>query len=489
MEAFNRWARSASAFDSTGHVELSMKRLSSARVLWKNPKYAELDTFFCERRATPDMADEHLLRHCAFAMARPGESADAVAHADRYGGAGIGLNGGSGRAVCLPGYHVKGIGRTPLVSPKIGFAHASGGAFLEECVREAAFSIVVDETFPHKAVPTLALIETGDVQVWQTEFGPKVEHKVLLVRPQFVRPAHFQRAVAHIGADPLVGSIDQRRVALMFEAIVEHCGPSEVPELFSRFAENWARQISHGFVARLLHSSYTTSNVTMEGRLLDFGAMSAVPSWANCWTMRRPQPLASLFGKVEAALQDLNHYIGRYVTSEAATAERHRQRVASARDAWERQLDLCLLDFVGVRDANGWYESFDRPTLERYRDIRCAVFDHYQSCSIDFYDSRRESLEWDLASLWTKPLNRALQRLADFLSASETDRSQADAHLRARTCSMLGLYREVAKQDIYDTLDGSHDLDPSAVAGTISRLAQIGLEASGRDRYRSLDRE
>ena len=457
-----------------------MKRLSSARVLWKNPRYAELDAVFSARAVPSSEADDHLLRHCAYRIAQPGESADLHAHADRYGGAGIGLNGGSGRAVCLGGYHLKGIGRTALVSSRIGFAHASGGAFLEECVREAVFSELVAKTFPHQAVPTLALIDSGEVQVWPTEFGPKVEHKVLLVRPQFVRPAHFQRAVAHIGDSPLVGSHDQRRVALMFDSLIGQLGLAVVPELFSRFAENWARQIAHGFIARLLHSSYTTSNVTMEGRLLDFGAMSAVPSWANIWTMRQPQPLASMFAKVEAALRDLNFYIDRYVSPQAATPDCHSGRVARAREAWERQLDLGLLEFAGVHNATAWYTSFDEMALKRYRSARQGVFDHYQASRIDFYDSRIEPSDWDIDSLWAKPLNPALERLSGFLRSSDTNPSEADAHLRKRTSSMRRLYREVAKQEIYDALDGPHEVDASAVTEVIDELVQIGLAASGQ---------
>src|SRR5579864_2830773 len=99
----------------TGHVKLPMSRLKDARVLWVNPRAPSEDPNY---GALGDHAsyESYLLENCAFTLTDPAAGTpDTFGVADCYGGAGIGSNGGSGRAVFLNGYHVKGIGRTPLV--------------------------------------------------------------------------------------------------------------------------------------------------------------------------------------------------------------------------------------------------------------------------------------------------------------------------------------------------------------------------------------
>ncbi len=51
---------------------------------------------------------------------------------DRYGGAGLARNGGSGRAAMTQGWLIKGVGRTPLVSVASDPIHATGRSTLSD---------------------------------------------------------------------------------------------------------------------------------------------------------------------------------------------------------------------------------------------------------------------------------------------------------------------------------------------------------------------
>ena len=143
-------------FDPEGqHLPLSMARLPQARVLWVNQRVMRQDPMFYTCGGTLDDYRAHLLHSCACVVADQSyeDKETVIGVADRYGGIRIGHNGGSGRAVILNGYHVKGVGRTPLVSVLTEAGHASGGAYLEECVRETIFSELIAAEYPGGAVP------------------------------------------------------------------------------------------------------------------------------------------------------------------------------------------------------------------------------------------------------------------------------------------------------------------------------------------------
>jgi hypothetical protein len=199
--------------------------------------------------------------------------------ADRYGGVGIGKNGGSGRAWYVAGYHVKGIGRTPLIGHGVNAAHASGGAYLEEIVRETIFTELHRLEFPCGAVPMLAIIDLGVDVVWKTTNGDKRERQVLAVRPAMLRPAHFERALQHASSIPFGGAVDAERVVTRIGKLCDWLPSASIEAALRTWATGWAEQIGYGYVHRLAHGGLSTSNVTWSGALFDFGACSAMPDW------------------------------------------------------------------------------------------------------------------------------------------------------------------------------------------------------------------
>lgn len=465
-----------------GHVPVPMRRLDNARVLWLNDRAAQQDPAFAALGHDRSAYARHVLARCAFAIAAGPGPIDAQGIADRYGGAGIGRNGGSGRNVCVHGYLVKGVGRTPLVSARTSEAHASGGAYLEECVRETIFSEIVDAEFPGGAVPTLAIIDTGLTQVWETAEGPKPERRTLLVRPAFVRPAHFERAVTFLSGRSLEGMLDHQRVVATFRGASDVWTPTGLHQMFDRLWQRWAHQLAYAFVHRLPHGSDTSSNIAMDGRLVDFGAMSAVPSWSVVATALMPAPFSSRFDSLARALASLSYYFGRHCDSSIAPPAAIRDRTAATRAHFHRCVSFEVLRLCGVPDAVA-LDAIQSSRSDRItkRIQRCIA--HYQQERIDLVEKvQLPRLPWDLTRVWDPRPPAHLVALHDLLFdlLAANERTAARDRCAQRCASRPDLYSPVIRATIYDTLERR----PEDNAGLPSRVQKVITDlvaASRRD--------
>jgi uncharacterized protein YdiU (UPF0061 family) len=465
---------------NSGHVPVQLRRANEARMLWLNETALARDPRCASSSSSTNEFAHHLLERCAYVTAADmphGKAGnDIVGYADRYGGRGIGRNGGSGRSAIINGYHVKGIGRTPLIGAEADFAHASGGAYLEECVREAIFSEVVARTFPHAAVPTLAIIDTGLVQVWDTENGPKTERRTLLVRPCFVRPAHFQRATGFNSPNAKEGAEDSMRVERFFIHATAVFGKEELCKSFSLFGERWAEQMAHSFVFRFPHGSNTTSNIALDGSLVDFGAMTSVPSWANVITMLREQPFSSQFSVIARAVQDLSYYAGRYLDPHFARADVIQELIQTAKKQYQKSVIRSVLQFCG---ADNILPATNDDLMHAWKVIEKLIA-YYQSTTLDFYDELPDAIgSWDIAAIWNsdaadhlKPLQKLLLSLTPL-----TKRAMAKDRLAVHSRPIPNLYRQVAKKSIYATLEMRGDIDAATVTAYISHQIALSLPA------------
>lgn len=267
-----------------GHLEVPLKKQHGAVLLWLNDEEAKADPIWEKLGGDRNAYIEHLLETCAYKIDVGGRDPDRIGVADRYGGSGIGSNGGSGRSVMIGPYYVKGVGQTPLIGLGVRADHASGGAYLEECVRETLLAEILHHELPFGAVRTLAIIATGDIQVWTTEQGVKPERCCLLVRRAFLRPGHIERAALYRGTEDLPGMADAHRVRCMISALEAYTGKTYLlqEQLIVGFAR-WSRQLAASYLLCLPHGGISSSNVAIDGRLVDFGATAGVPSLARYW--------------------------------------------------------------------------------------------------------------------------------------------------------------------------------------------------------------
>lgn len=252
-------------FSSPQHPQVPMAKIPGGRVAWLNQRALGREADPLESGDFAERRKEQLLQACAYAITEADGAEPVTGIADRYGGRGIASNGGSGRAAFLNGYYVKGVGRTPLIGLETQANHTTGGACLEECVRETIFAELANAEFPHGSVPTLGIIDIGVQEVWQQFRLRRTERRCLLVRPCFLRPAHFERAAGFIGPDEKAGYQDKLRVEHMLRTAAELFGKDMFVATYRKFWLAWAEQLAYAFIHRLPHGGDITSNIAFDG--------------------------------------------------------------------------------------------------------------------------------------------------------------------------------------------------------------------------------
>jgi hypothetical protein len=468
MDLFDASQHAAVAVDvltpANGHVPLPLTRLQGAALLWLNAEEAEADPAWARLNGDRDAYAEYLLAACAYSVSADGETPDRMGVADRYGGGGIGSNGGSGRAAIIGPYCVKGVGRTPLIGRDVDVGHASGGAYLEECVRESLLGEIMHRELPYGAVRTLAIIATGAVQVWQTAYGPKPERRCLLVRRAFLRPGHLERAPLYRGSENLPGLADAHRVRCTIAALEGHVGGTDPlqSQLTAGFAR-WSRQLAASYLMCLLHGGISSSNVTLDGRLLDFGATAAVPSLARYWVASGHHPSGEEFRDIVDTVNGVA--CGFRFTAghgEPARAWRARtcDRVLQAYGDGLHTALLRLLGFVPV-DAHALLDGSAGPAVARELDRWLAPLRHHAW-------SIFEGTPWQTQSMPSAAaldaLEAELMHIAGEAESALPDRSDAAVAARRAvrtrwTAPRIRLDRERLKDACYAPLDGRY---PSA---------------------------
>jgi hypothetical protein len=436
-------------------VPLDLVRPRAARVLWLNHAAAADDPEFIRLGADIGRYEQHLLAACAYELPSDGnhEVPSGRGYADRYGGSGIGLNGGSGRAAFVQGYHVKGVGRTPLVSSLTERAHASGGAYLEESVRDIIFTEVVRAEFPHSAIPILALIATGQTQAFEFPTHTDIENRVLVVRPPFLRPAHYLRS-NFVSDDPKEGQRDARRVQWMFDAMRELRGASAFERDHEAFYERWAQQLAYGYVHRLTHGSPTVSNISLDGRLLDFGAMTALPSWADTAVMLARQPFSAHQQLLPRLVRNSAYFFGRHLDARLASPAYQDALSARASQAFQRAMVVETLRLLGLERPSAELQAVG-VSADAWWRLVLALITHFERERLDMVERTPEPrIAWDVDQVWQpRPpthLFALRQRLLDNVPVIEQEACARRCRALSRT--RPGLYRHELRTMLFSAL-------------------------------------
>lgn len=479
----------------TRHVEVTLRRLPDARLIWLNRRVMHLDPQF-KNTLNTQLYKQHLLRQCAYAIpdeiftiSHVQESTSATV--DRYGGEGIGCNGGSGRAVFVNGYHVKGIGRTPLVSPLTDQAHASGGAYLEECAREVVLSEIVDAEFPHGAVPVLAIIDTGFVQIWDTNRGPKLERRCLLIRPAYLRPAHFMRALNYVGHHHHDGMLDAQRVALTIQIACEQFGLNEFSAQWENFWSRWANQLAYAFVHRLNHGGNSASNIALDGQLMDFGGMTALPSWARISITEGGWPAGQDMNYLIHAQLSASTMLAKHIKQDWIQAEKWQSLQASALSSYQKTVVSELLRVSGLTRQHVIH-LLNSNYSDQVFAASNRLLGHYSREQFVIFDGMpKPNFSWDQACFWQIEPPQHLLELRSLIELALSKglfltQTKILKNMWAVRCHQLsktrsGLFRENIKEDLYQALDG----DFSGKALTEKHVTQVINEFILRNRLDS----
>lgn len=242
----------------------------------------------------------------SYLQAMPCDAELRTAFSDRYGGLGVGVNGGSARSGLVEGLHVKGIGITALCGDSAKYGNAAGNLSIVETVREAIWSQVYEALLPWGAVTTLGIVTYADEspKTSASDFTPAMNG--LAIREPVVRPAHlmrarqFSRSLDRIAADVnrTCSNIDSIASEI---AAQSHLGcmtlnHEDVLTWLRQMLKRWAEQIAAATFLRIPHGSLNCSNIEISGRYIDFGTATSLPDFlpiivakgnprfGACWT-------------------------------------------------------------------------------------------------------------------------------------------------------------------------------------------------------------
>ncbi len=302
---------------------------------------------------------QQLIDALSYRLLKPGEEAGerrvVTMGADRYGGDGIGDNGGSGRAAFLPwgNLHIKGVGVTPLadVDPK-DFQHSHGGAPMREGFLEAIWGEVDSNLFASGATQVLAVIDNGDYTEWPD--GTR-ERRALIIRAgNQVRPAHLLRNLEDGGdfsADVFVAACRQSGML-----VTRDDNGTEVPDVAAtmrRVIDAHAKTAAEQMRWRYIHGAISTSNLALDGGQLDLATSSTQPRTA-------PVIMVSGFGHFGGEHEDRVEQLDWvYSALRRSIAKPERQRLRAQRinvgaafqKAYERYLAVQYGEAVGLKPA------------------------------------------------------------------------------------------------------------------------------------------
>ena len=308
-------------------VPFIARKLKRVEVVWLNERW------FLERGV--DVAAENtrarainwIHQRFAYLIPTPADDPEAFTgppttlFADRYGNnTGLFAHGGSGRVATIGRFQVKGVGVTPLVGRGVNRAHSHGCASMNVALREVIYSEVAAAEFPFGAVPVIAVLDTGLTFASSgSKNAPSRKLKrALIVRPAVIRPAHMQRAPAFLHS--VVGyknvqTDDVDRVREVIGAYASMCGADEqnpIPDLRQHF-RRVIRQIAFGQAQRLYNGGYFSSNLSIDGSLLDFGNMHAIPNWNNIQVLDEDAGFGKELQVVSNTIKSLEFHFQKYL--------------------------------------------------------------------------------------------------------------------------------------------------------------------------------
>jgi hypothetical protein len=450
-----------------GHVPVPLQRCDGAQLLWTHPR---LGVHLRQARIDlpPEDASQWVLQHAAFVVPKAGAQATHSGIADRYGGFGIGHNGGSGRAVLVNGLHIKGVGRTPLVATNAPAEEAGGAMSLVEGLRELAYALALERVLGEEAVvPVLALVDLDLQHCWEDAIGSHAERRVLIVRPPFLRPAHALPAPAFVGPLLADSSLDRERAQRMVEALRTSLGDAQLVQRLQQGWRRWAQRLAQAHARQLLPGSVTPSNVTLDGELLDFGSASGLPGWCRTAIDLHRYGHEALGLALQRAVRQQVGWFGRlgvepWLRTKAAAEQEARQVVTS----FERSLlTECLCVLWPANEALPIDACFER--LGSFIPAARRLLHACQDEGLDLYAPGTEpGLQFAPHEFWSEPPASAFRELRACLDplVSAAQRARWLEAARARSEGQRQLWRPELTQFAQRAFGCDPEAVPSAAA-------------------------
>ncbi|MDK9758436.1 YdiU family protein [Vibrio sp. D173a] len=304
--------------------------------------------------------------------------------ADQYGSRHEVCNGGSARCGLNGFFQVKGIGRNPLVAVNISESHSHGKLFIDEAISEAIWGELCHKHLPYGAIRTLAIIKTNTKHKFGYLDDEPNKHCALTIRELSVRPAHFERCTFFWPEESYRHLRDNdanrvRMAAPYFSSLLlgENVN-APLGDALNIMIDRLACQIAASRVKGIPHGSLTSSNISVDGRFLDFGTMTAVPDFGNYVLANGVGAVWDDHELIESWLVNfidtLNHYSLSGLT--ASEIKEHSSEFSRLLDEYENQFLLRELGIDEHSQSNLYQarclkeslKNDERRTITRFND-------------------------------------------------------------------------------------------------------------------------
>lgn len=315
----------------------------------------------------PDLGDrEKFLQTCSYIVNPSGTSPEKVFFAERYGGSGIQRNGGGARCGFDGQYQIKGIGTNPLVGIGSDHSHSNGALGAIHAIYEALWAEVLAQILPFGAVRARAVLLTDIYINSKAERSIGKSRRALLVRDPVIRPAHFERAPYFSPKPEYLKNLkhDSERIRTVIKFLPSHLpvphggfsvGAENNPRIYcieglSELARRMAYQMAF-CRTRFLRLTTSPSNIAMDGRLMDFNALSSLfpGDYSNDFDYRlRLNELAKEPLSLRQGLSDLCLYLGKYLFDPSFTCIARAQIEDIFDREFRKQCYAGYLELLGI---------------------------------------------------------------------------------------------------------------------------------------------
>lgn len=279
----------------SSYVEVPTRAFAQPKLLYFNVEYArELGIEIPPEGITPAF-EAKIMEAFAYGVPDPKDPPEAFKdgkktfYASKYGGQGAGQSKGDGRSASAGAFSVKGLGKTPLATDS-SFDHNHGGASIKESIQEAVWGEMMHQR-TGKANRVLCIIGTGTYTHWPD--GGK-EARALIVRGDFVRPAHFLPS----------RNTDEATEAARKKAVKEYLfanlpqsqdmkAMSEVARLqlaLKFFARDLGTVYGKMHGAGFYHGATSPSNMMLPSGIADYGTSTSQPGFGPIAVLLHDSP-------------------------------------------------------------------------------------------------------------------------------------------------------------------------------------------------------
>ncbi len=289
--------------DNIEKTEFTAYNINHAKAVWLNQDaYCEFEQVKKSENIT-----SHFLENYAFSTPTQLLPQSQLNHqnqhsfyAERYGGLGVGNNGGAGRCGNKTKLQIKGIGPTPMVGKNNKQWYSYGGLSLIDAVMESINSGVLDEILPLGTVKAVGVIFTGENTAYPPARegypDPKIGRGALLIREAALRPGHYlpspffkaqEEYSTHIISDLSRTRTVNKNLLKQFKS------DNRYILSLGTFLQNSAQQFAFSRLFRIYHGTLTASNIAFDGRWLDLTNVSFIESNQNYSLLPQNEPFFS----------------------------------------------------------------------------------------------------------------------------------------------------------------------------------------------------